>query len=238
MRKFVIVLVIICIYALTYNQYYLNEDKTSEETVTEETETEDSTTTSEETYPISLQTTDDYTMIASSPYMVLYANGQAFTEDVNDFIEAYNSMPEWLRMYCTELYLESDDNYRISRQRYKDALENSVGFAYSNGQGDRLVYIKLRYRNENGKPILNSNLSYEEVLAHELGHQYDFYHRIVQTYDTTILENNVAGVCSITGTSNCSSSLKETFANATSLYITNREALPSDLRAWIDSLPK
>ena len=71
MRKFVIVLVIICIYALTYNQYYLNEDKTSEETVTEETETEDSTTTSEETYPISLQTTDDYTMIASSPYMVL-----------------------------------------------------------------------------------------------------------------------------------------------------------------------
>ena len=147
-------------------------------------------------------------------------------------------MPEWLRMYCTELYLESDDNYRISRQRYKDALENSVGFAYSNGQGDRLVYIKLRYRNENGKPILNSNLSYEEVLAHELGHQYDFYHRIVQTYDTTILENNVAGVCSITGTSNCSSSLKETFANATSLYITNREALPSDLRAWIDSLPK
>ena len=84
---------------------------------------------------------------------------------------------------------------------------------------------------------MNSNLSYEEVLAHELGHQYDFYHRIVQTYDTTILENNVAGVCSVTGTSNCSSSLKETFANAMSLYITNREALPPDLKAWIDSLP-
>lgn len=238
MRKFVIVLVIICIYALTYNQYYLNEDKTSEETVTEETETEDSTTTSEETYPISLQTTDDYTMIASSPYMVLYANGQAFTEDVNNFIEAYNSMPEWLRMYCTELYLESDDNYRIARSQYPDDTKGSIGYAYTDGEGNRLIYIKLRYKNEDGKPVLKVFESYEEVLAHELGHQYDFYHRIVQTYDTSILENNVAGVCSATLSTNCQNNLKETFAVAMSLYITNREALPSDLRAWIDSLPK
>ncbi len=244
MRKFVIALVTISICALTYNQYCLQEDKTSEENVTEEstttseeTVTDESISTSEEIYPISLQISDDYTMNASSPYIVLYANGQAFTEDVNDFIEAYNSTPKWLKNYCTELYLESDENYRISTQQYEGAFDNSVGFAHSDGQGNRLVYIKLRYRNENGKPILNSNLSYEEVLVHELSHQYDFYHRIVQTYDTSILENNVAGVCSVTGSSNCSDNLKETFANAMTLYIINPEALPSDLKAWIDSLP-
>ncbi len=231
MKKLVLLIVLICtVWVLVINLDSNDYDNTEEMYTTSEEE--------EESYPISLQTTDDYTMIEASPYMLLYANNQAFTDDVNDFIEAYNSTPEWLRRYCTEFYLESDDNYRAMRQRYSGYTEDSVGYAYSDGQGNRYVYVKLRYKNEDGEPVSVSQQPYNQVIAHELGHHYDFYNYIVKSYDTTILQNNLAGVCEATGVTNCQDSLKEGFANAMSLYITNPDALPQDLRAWMDSLPK
>lgn len=231
MKKLVLLIVLICtVWVLVINLDSNDYDNTEEMyTVSDE---------EEGSYPISLQTTDDYTMIETSPYMLLYANNQAFTDDVNDFIEAYNSTPEWLRRYCTEFYLESDENYRALKQRYEECDENSVGFAYSDGQGNRYVYIKLHYKNEDGEPVLAAHVPYTEIIAHELGHHYDFYNRIIKSYDTTILQNNWAGVCEATGVTNCQDSLKEGFANAISLYITNQDALPQDLRVWMDSLPK
>lgn len=180
-----------------------------------------------ETYsgPVSIQ-------YKNYPPIYIDSNADVLNITVASLKEALDNTPEWLYKNATSITLTSQQylkQYLIDNFGYYD--ENVNGCAFPS---DRAVYTTTH--------------ASSSVLEHEFGHVYDynFFITFNQNHqDITppdVLISNQKTVCEVASESDdfehCMSSYHETFADAMALYVESPDKLPSDLKAWMDSLPK